>query len=335
MNNEQSKDFNEFFKSEKPRVLNYFLKNTRCPRAEADDKAQECFFSFFKSISSGKYPRNKWTNLLNKIIHNEKINTYRKNSTNKEISLDEENISSLNKKRHNDKEIYNNLGDNNNIFQIRGTCLSPHRSLQEIMLINESKNFHKLTSSFFKNNPKLKKRCKIKGYKFNIINKNENISDFDRDLINDFNGKLLSLAKLLKVNDTIGIDGIKILFSSNNKWHDLYLLSKKLHNKNFQSFDKHGTLIKKKSLKNASKLFFRDFMYYKIGLIKLKKFINFMAITEYPDYIVSEDYIENYFKIGKLNKNTLKKQKWGRTNKDGIVKRIENYNRLISDIDFL
>lgn len=333
MQNDLYKEIDEFVKNERARVLNYFIKKTNGSEFDAEDMAQNSFISFFLRIQTGKYPPDKWTHLLNKIIMGEKHDAVKTAVKNKETITDDfSNFSDSNKTISSLMQEDNSQLD---IHLIRGTCLSPHRALQEVILINETTNLNKLQKDIFKMYPLLEERCNSRGSKCDIINKDEILSIEDRDIINDFSAKIIDIAKKLEINDPIGINGLKIVLCSKNKWHDLYMLSKSTHNKHYSTFDNDGNLVKKRSLKNSSTLFLRDFMYYKTGLIKLIKFLNYSAEKKYPDCIVSLDYITKYYRINTLDGNILKKQKWGRSNKDGIIKRIDKYNKLISDIDFI
>jgi len=346
--NEEKKlnnDFNSFYNKKRPQLLNYFKKRVG---DNSEDLVQDTFIKFLKEIKKGKYPLGKWKNLLSKIAKGIYVDSYRRPKE-KVCSLDKEIITKNDDKTRmtdllgeEDKNLKEITTDNKKtpekkIWQLRGVLLSGYRSLQEVMLIYLTPSSELLVNKIRDKFPSVKKRYDEKGVSFEIFYKNEKMSKERLEKIQNeicnFSYFLFKAAEKLKVNDWIGVSALKILLLSPNPWKDLYFLNQTKKVKTYLSFDKEGKIYDKKITKRPYLHFFRDFIILSYGGIKkIKRLLKEEAKEKINYPSVNEKYIKDWYKIGALNSEILKKQKWGRKNKKGLKKKIEEYDLIIQKL---
>lgn len=247
-------------------------------------------------------------------------------------------------------------------WQFKKALLNEIKPIQEVAIISLAKNLGELKLKITeKKFPYVAERFKEKGYKYEIfLKKGKKFKEFSKiykreeekefvyenekepseqqlDNMNlDFNLLLNKIADGFEINETIGIDALKILLLSENFWRDLGRLSQKnvssAHKKDNK--DSNATKITKKEAFNL----FRNFYLYEGGLIKLNKFLerkrkdldeklkeNDETIEGAREKVSIED-IKKLFKIEFLNSNVSKEER------RKLREKIEKYEQLINEI---
>ncbi len=218
---------------------------------------------------------------------------------------------------------------------MRCTLLSPHRSLQEVILIQKAPSCKVLIKLIEDKFPILKERYRKRGQHIGVLYPGEKLSALEKKkLLNNFElffGFLYPTAKLLKIDDQIGTSALKILLLSDNPWKEWCLLGQ-ASGEDYLSFTKEGKLYKRKMMKRPCLHFFRDYLYLSMSMPEIRKMIMDLRKTEDPELSVEEDYILKFYRMGSLNSEILKKQKFGRKNQIGLKKKIDNYEADIQKI---
>ncbi len=337
------KNFDNFYRENYSRILNYFKK--KVDLSEAEDLTNDVFIKFLEETKNKEYPIGKWVNLLSVITKRTLIDYYRlrekerKHIINNTLIIKNKEINLIDLAGEDDPELEKLIEDDDltkkkEIWMLRGILLSPHRSLQEIMLISLTPSCKLLTDKIKNKFIPIKKRYDEKGLAFEVFSKNEELSNLaleklQNDICN-FNSLVFKIAEELKINDLIGFSGLKILLLSSNPLKDWYFLSQTKKVKSYLSFDEKGKLYKKKTIKRPYFRLFRDFMALSLGGIKkIKEFIKKEAKEKINHPSVSEEYIKDWYRIGVLNSEIIKKQKWGRKDKKGLKDKIKEYDLII------
>lgn len=342
--------FGSFYENQYPLVFNYFKKRIVEEEAEkkseklkdVEDLASQTFTQTYAVIKKREVLYNKWKNMLWKIMKGILIDYYRKNTKkNREIFPENNEAFDLIIEKHgmfpkHKHEIITQWDkypeSKRKMHFVRGICLSKHRPLQEILLINLAPASQILKKRIKKKFPFLIHRYKERGIYYEVFYKKEKILLNNLNELQTFNNFVYKMASRLCINDIIGIKALKILLCSPDPWKDWYLLSRTSKNKTYLGFNNKGQLCKKKTIKRPYSHFFRDYLGLIVSLRDIKKFLKFEMEEKYPEYPVDQDYVKQWYAIGVLNSEILKKQRWGRKNKPGLKKKIEDYDKIFKNI---
>ena len=319
------------------------------------DLTGETYKKFGDRVKTGNYPYNeyKWKKLLSKIKEGVLVDYYRKKNQEKKIlSLDskiatkqEEKVRTEEFLRKNDEDLEEeNLQEKDSALPLRRILLSPHRPLQEALLMLRTPLFKKLRGKVEERFPFIIKRVVVKrGINFEVKSKEEKpFSKQEEKEISEFYDLLFSLAKELRIDnkksvfdDPIGIQALKILLISKHKkgklfdhrliLFNLYLLSQQTKKKTYLSFNEKGKLIKKKTIKRPY-LNFADKYWRFIENQKQTKSFILEHMQKYPDCPTSEKRIKDFFDIKNSKSSTI------RINRLRFNEKIEKYNLILKNI---
>lgn len=347
--------FSIYWKQKEPDIFRYLRNNLK----EVDDDDRNDVFSnictkLYKSLSTGKYPDEKWDMLLGKIkkgcrndFLREQYKRVKKISERKEDDL--EKISLIKEQEESETEYLERVAGlprdkktkYDNLPFLRGILLSPHRSLQEMMLVWLASSRGRLRNVIAEKFPFIGRRVRQRGLNFEVRRKfkNEKKNDIpfteeEHDEISRFYSILFKLVERLGLNDEIGINALKILLISENPFFDWYNLSGSSKTKHYFSFDEKSNLVLKKTIKRPYPNFFRDYLVLvgPKGIRDLREFLQEYQETKYPDYPVDEEHSKKWFKIGKLSNAAMNKQKFGRKGKPGFKRKVEKYDLILKDV---
>lgn len=304
---------------------------------EIEETADIIMVKQMKKIETGMYPRSKWDQLLGKIRKGCLIDFYRAQDRRqkKEATIDWSNISQTHAEEIElDKEKIS-FQEKNPL--LRNILLSPHRALQDAMIVSLAPYLIELKLKVSERFPLITKRVRQNGLHFEIrtIKKDgkreEEFSDELQDEICDFYEFLEKLANNLNLDDFIGLSALKILLLKGNPFFDLSLLSRTQKVKKYSTFGKGTNLIKKRTIKRPYLFFYRDYLIAtKKNLRAIKNFIKYESFEKYPDNQVDERRTIEWYKLGEINSEIIKKQRFGRKNKSiGLTKKINNYNSIL------
>ena len=215
--------------------------------------------------------------------------------------------------------------------RIRGILISKHRPLQDIMLVYTAKSTEKLREKVKEKFPFVVSRSLEKDINFEVRQISEKpFLEAEENEINDFYDFLAKTCKSLGMEDEIGIKAVKILLISQNPLFDWYSESQKAKERDYLSFNNKGKLIRKKTIKRPYKNFFRDYFVLLGKLKTLKLFLKNEA--ENSKNPVSNDRINDWYQIGKIDRAIINKQKYGRVGRIGYKAKVKNYNEILKNL---
>lgn len=320
-------------------ALPYFLRKMREDPTMAEWLARDSLSKCWESIHKNKIPSSKWANTLRKILTpiwsqycRDELYPQKKKVPLEDVA-DTISDEAAEIKSENDESLLR-LG----VWHIRSVLITKHRSLQEIVLVSVSKHCDKLKDLIHKKFPLVIGQYAERGIAYELIRKKnadeaevipaETLDETDR-----FNGFVFKVAKKLHVEDYIGLKALKILLLASNPWKEWCILARKIKTKDYLSLSRDGKLIRKPTVKRPNLHFFRDFLLLLgQGVKPLKEFIRYEATEHYPEAIVSEEYVQNWYKLGSINSDTLKKQKGGRSSRKGLKQKVEFCNSILEKI---
>ena len=355
MNTKDENDLNHFLEKNQEALLEYFKKKV-WNYADAQDLAQDTLTKFYEYCKEQRKVT-KPVNLLNKIKKRVLIDYYRKQQKERKRYVDIDNIEDecafrgevefikeIERKSFNEKQ---------RIWLFRKVLLTKFRSLQGVILISKAPLCKELKQKIKLMYPFTAKRFKERGLYFEVVYKNEKITNAQlNEMYCGFGVFLENLAERFGVNDWIGKNALKVLLLAQDPWLHWLRLAGNKKKRVYKSLDEKGKLVNKKFIDRPYLYFFRDFIGLEYGndysetARLLEEFVKFEK-EKYPDIknlMVSElekieirgrsldRYIRKRYGLDKIDRDILKKQISGRLNSTGLKGKINNYNHLIKDI---
>lgn len=236
------------------------------------------------------------------------------------------------------------LSENNSpaaSWQIRAVLLCPHRSLQEVTILNQAPSCPKLIRKIRQKFPLTAERYIKYGPYIEFIRKEEKIPKKERGAyekeVSYFIKTIFDAAEFFKANDDIGVSALKILFLAENPWKDWYFLSQSM-GKDYLHLTEKGLARKGRRKRPLPSLLRDSLLLSGLGLKEIKKIIKGLATEprkdltseQRKDSVVEESYIEDYYHLKNISSSTIGKAK------DRHKKKIEGYEadicRFIKDI---
>lgn len=308
---------------------------------EIEETADIIMVKQMEKIRTGMYPRSKWDQLLGKIRKGCLIDFYRAQDRKQKKFIQSDVVNDLSTTIEKDTIKNTDNFQEKDIPYLRIISLSPHRSLHDAMLISLAPKWKELKAKIEEIFPAIIGRVRKSGIHFEVRYRREKeFSQKLQDEIYNFDELLVEMAKKLKIDDFIGRNALKILLLSEKPFVELALSAPKEKIKKYKTIKRAGGKIKcidKKTIGRPYLYFLRDYFIAKGKTLRaIKQFIKYQAIEKYPDdklkkeFGVEPEYVIRWYALGKINSETIKKQRFGRKNKStGLLEKIKSYDATI------